>query len=178
MKKIFLYLWVCILAGELFAAAPGTWFLRQITDAQTGDTFYIAMSSDVIMGKQIDPMTGDTYYVATTTSAWPVTAYNSERLGGLPATNYALISNISLYKKDGQAEVVKQYFGTEDILTNSTATVVLVGLAGRTIQSVPIISTRGNYSDNVFVFDIWNSSFTIRNVGNDTVKTGWRVITK
>jgi len=97
MKKLRLCMGFLMMAGSCFAAAPGTWFLKQITDAGTGDTYYIAQSSDILLGKQIDTETGDTYYVATTTQAWAITAYNAENLGGSAATNYVLLSGATIY---------------------------------------------------------------------------------
>ena len=81
-----------------------------------------------------------------------------------------------VFTSGGIKEYVKEYHGFSNIVANSTQTIVLTGAIA--IQDVPIITTQGNYYTNIFIYDIWASSFTIRNVGNDTVKTGWRVITK
>jgi len=97
MKKLRLCMGFLMMAGSCFAAAPGTWFLKQITDAGTGNTYYIAQSSDILLGKQIDTATGDTYYVATTTQAWAIKVHDSDNLGGQAATNYVLLSGATIY---------------------------------------------------------------------------------
>jgi len=123
MKKIFLCSLIFIMVGKLLATAPGTWFLKQITDAGTGDTYYIAQSSDVLLGKQIDPANGNTYFVNTTTSAWPITVYDTDNLGGLPATYYMTVAygtSTFATKAELTAEEVARILADNDIATDTS----------------------------------------------------------
>ena len=82
----------------------------------------------------------------------------------------------TLFTKDGNKELVKEFFGTEDIAGESTIAVELP--ADTEIISIPILQPLGNYNVNVYISDVYISSFTITNNSVNNIRTGWRALGK
>jgi hypothetical protein len=82
----------------------------------------------------------------------------------------------TIYRQEGNVELVKEYCGKVDIPANSSVNITLVGATQ--ILDVPIITPKGNYWVNCFVTTVAPTFFTIQNNSLDTVSVGWRAIAK
>lgn len=82
----------------------------------------------------------------------------------------------TIYRQNGNIDLVKEYCGQVNIPANSSVNIILVGATQ--ILDVPIITPIGNNWNNCFISFVAPTYFSIQNNSFNTVSVGWRAIAK
>jgi len=88
MKKILILL-------LLLNVKVWSWEFKQITDAYTGDIYWVAKTTVAVFKKQIDLATGTQYLVKVSTGFIPLDVTNAETLDGNPVSYFAVKNEVA-----------------------------------------------------------------------------------